>query len=380
MTNRLLLSALLVVSITLSGGARATAFSGIYVFGDSLSDSGSDLNLSSAIHSVNPAFPIVPGAPADLAGRFSNGPVAVEYLANILGLPLTPHYVTPPFLGGQTAGTNYAQGGATTGSENASLPGSLGNNLSTGFKGVTGEVKDYRNSVATANPTALYIVWGGPNDFIHPGSTATLPSCKTAINPAICTGVTNLANAVGLLASMGAEHILVPNMPDLGVTPKSIAAGPATVAAAHSLSAAFDAALAVALLNLSAQSPGVIVPVDTFSLVDQIVHDPSAFGFLDVSHPCLTGSSADSTSSISAACTMTGADHYLFWDDIHPTTRVDMILAGQLGLALGVPEPASAVLLAIGLTLLVSLRYRRFQGCERADVLLGEPGHRGQSG
>jgi phospholipase/lecithinase/hemolysin len=353
MANRIFLSMILTVLLAAPTVARATPFSGIYVFGDSLSDSGSDLNLSSAIHSVNPAFPIVPGAPANLPGRFSNGEVAVEYVAGALGLSLTPHYVTPPFLGGVTGGTNYAQGGATTGLENASLPGALGN-LPTGFKGVTAEVNDYRNAVAAADPLALYVVWGGPNDFVHPGSTMILPSCVAAINPAICTGVTNLANAVGLLASMGAEHILVPNMPDLGVTPLSIAAG--TVAQAHALSAAFDAALAAALLNLGAQFPGVIVPFDTFSLIDQVVQNPAAFGLVDVTHSCLTGSSADAASAISPACAAIGPDHYLFWDEIHPTTRGDLILAGLFERALGVPEPGSIALVALALAILVSPR------------------------
>lgn len=353
MANRMFLSIMLTVLLAAPTVVRATPFSGIYVFGDSLSDSGSDLNLSSAIHSVNPAFPIVPGAPADLPGRFSNGQVAVEYVAGALGLPLAPHYVTPPFLGGVTAGTNYAQGGATTGLENASLPGSLGN-LPTGFKGITAEVNDYRNSVAAADPLALYVVWGGPNDFIHPGSTAILPSCVAAANPAICTAVTNLANDVGLLASMGAEHILVPNMPDLGVTPESIAAG--NVAQAHALSVAFDAALATALLNLAVQFPGVIVPFDTFSLLDQVVQNPAAFGLVDAMHSCLTGSSADATSVISASCAAIGPDHFLFWDEIHPTTRADFILAGQFERALGVPEPASVALFAVALVMLVSSR------------------------
>lgn len=355
MVNKLLRGIVLMASLVLTMGAGAMPFSAMYVFGDSLSDNGNDLNLSSAIHGVNPAFPIVPGAPADLPGRFSNGKVAVEYLAGALGLPLTPHYVTPPFLGGLTAGNNYAQGGATTGLENASLPATV-SGLPTGFKGTTAEINDYRSSVAAADPSALYVVWAGPNDFIHPGSTAILPSCVASPSPSICTGVTNVVNDVALLAGMGASHILVPNMPDLGVTPLAINSG--TTPSATALSVAFDANLAAGLLGISSIFPGVIIPFDVFSLVDLLVANPAAFGFSDVTHSCLSGSSADSASIISAACAAAGPGQYLFWDDVHPTTQADMILAAGFERALGVPEPASVALLALGLAMLVTLRAR----------------------
>src|SRR5215217_7794985 len=54
------------------------AFDHVVVFGDSLSDAGN-------------------------AGRFTNGPVWVEYLAQKLGLPLNP---------ARAGGTNFAVGGA----------------------------------------------------------------------------------------------------------------------------------------------------------------------------------------------------------------------------------------------------------------------------
>ena len=76
--------------------AQASAYSQLYVFGDSLSDTG---NLFAATGGTNPIPPY-------FNGRFSNGPVWVETLAASLGLP-----VNPSLLGG----TNYAFAGAVTG-------------------------------------------------------------------------------------------------------------------------------------------------------------------------------------------------------------------------------------------------------------------------
>ena len=57
-----------------------TSYSGLVIFGDSLSDPGNILSLTTAFTRDTP-FPTFPGA----AGRFSNGPAWTEYLASGLG-------------------------------------------------------------------------------------------------------------------------------------------------------------------------------------------------------------------------------------------------------------------------------------------------------
>ena len=74
-------------------------FSGMYSFGDSLSDVG---NISALTFRTFPAAPYV-------NGHFTNGPVWVEDLAASLGLPA----LGPSVLGG----TGFAYGGAETGAE-----------------------------------------------------------------------------------------------------------------------------------------------------------------------------------------------------------------------------------------------------------------------
>ena len=82
--------------------ATAATFSQIYVFGDSLSDTGNSLKATG-----------IPPSPPYFQGRSSNGPVWSEYLADDLGL--TPQQQT-----------NYAFGGANSGSDNTLVPGLQG--------------------------------------------------------------------------------------------------------------------------------------------------------------------------------------------------------------------------------------------------------------
>ncbi len=340
--------------------ASAGAFDSIYVFGDSLSDGGSDLALSSSIHAVAPSFPLIPGA--GVGGHFSSGPVAVEYLASALGLPLTPHYLSAPFLGGLTGGTNYAQGGASSGLTNAAVPGTLmigPNTVSTGFKGVLGEVGDYLAASPVADPNALYVVWGGSNDILYYGMTPVVPSCATSSNPFICSAVTNTTNSIAALLAAGAHHILVPNLPDIGKTPTALAGGPIASAQAEALSIAFNTGLATALAGLGTAYPGDIVPFDTFSFFTQVIGNPSAYGFSDVTDACLSGSVTDIASTVTAACAAAGVESYLFFDGVHPTTHGQQLLAGRFAAALGVPEPSEIALIALGVFALASTRRRR---------------------
>ena len=83
----------------------AEPISQVVVFGDSLSDNGTGfyaVTTAAAAAGVPGVFP-VPFSPPYDSGRFSNGPVAVERLAQQLGAPLV----------------DLAQGGATTGIGNS---------------------------------------------------------------------------------------------------------------------------------------------------------------------------------------------------------------------------------------------------------------------
>src|SRR6478672_1761377 len=117
---------------------RASAFSQLVAFGDSLSDAG---NVN------NQTFGISPGSPY-WQGRFSNGPVWIEDLAPSFSLSV-PTYSRA---GGANA-TNWAYGGAHTG------PGSITHVFFT-FPNVQTQINNYLNA-NNPNANQLFVVWAG---------------------------------------------------------------------------------------------------------------------------------------------------------------------------------------------------------------------------
>jgi len=267
--------------------ASAGSFA-VIAYGDSLSDNG---NLYGAI-----GYPPAPY----WNGRFSNGPVAVEQLATGLGAPLL----------------DFAWGGATTGSANY-----IGAILGLPLPGMKDEFDATIPSIpAGMAANSIFVVWGGANDFFMLGSPLD--------------AATNIDAYVNQLLGIGAKHILVPGIPDLGLTPEFHGLPDAT-----NWSLAFNAYL---LANLPSQA----TYLDTFALLHSMVNNPAAYGFTNVTQPCFDGSSV-----------CANPDQYLFWDGVHPTTAADAFLAEDMKTAV-TPEPSIVLLWGTGLLGLVFVTRR----------------------
>jgi phospholipase/lecithinase/hemolysin len=235
----------------------AAAFEHLVVFGDSLSDTGN-------------------------AGRFSNGPVWVEYLADRLGLTLSPS---------QRGGSNFAVGGARL--DPRSGPHSLRAQVDAFLK--------------RPKPSGrmLVIVYGGGNDLL---AAVGHPDGPTMVDGAVLA----LQGMVADLIAHGATDILVPNLPDVGITPEVQAQGSRAVAEGRTLASRFNAALEGALAEAAANSGVRLYRLDVWSMAERARGDPAAFGFVEIAKPC----------NPSGRC-----EGYLFWDHVHPTTQAHQRLA-----------------------------------------------------
>jgi len=300
-------------ALLLAAGLQAQSYSGIYAFGDSLSDAG---NVYTATGGT------IPGAPYS-DGRFTNGPVWVQDLSTSLGLGS----LTASLQGGN----DFAYGSAMTGS----LPGYTAEPQD--LTGPTGQISQFEALHPSANPTALYTIWIGSNDLSYILSNAGTPAAAAAD---AAVAVSNIDAAIASLAGEGAKDFLVLTVPDLGKVPDTIAEGPAAQAAASALSAEFDQALVSSLPYSSGLDISVL---NTYSLLDSVIADPSVYGFSNVTSPCVTGA-VEYVGGTACA----DPSQYLFWDGEHPTAG-GHALVGEAALSVVTPEPVTYTLIGVGL-------------------------------
>lgn len=305
--------------ILLSLGAHADDNSRQVIgFGDSLSDPG-NYYVEFEVSTTAPFEP-VPSAPYENKGfrfRFTDGKTWIERLAGELGNSKGGK----PALDEPLRFTNYAVGRARARAL-ADTPG-----LPPGFQPfhLTEQVERFLTDFGgNAPPDALYSVWIGSNDLFEaiavlefdPSSLSTLQIIEAAITRIFL----NLIE----LHSAGAKTFLVPNLPNAGVTP-AVLAQSATIPdlpfIAQMVSEQYNNALEDALITLELLFPDIqIIRLDVFSIVNEVVANPSAFGLTNVTDSCITPGVVED-----AICDR--PNKYLFWDFVHPTRTTHRILS-----------------------------------------------------
>jgi outer membrane lipase/esterase len=155
------------------------------------------------------------------------------------------------------------------------------------------------------------------------------------------------------LISSGAEHLLVPNVPNLGRTPEAMAAG--VSAQATQLALLWNTILAGMLQELSQETDANIYAYDAFGAVENIFANLDEFGFTNASEPC-----SSMIGMVQVGCAH--PDEFIFWDILHPTTAAhELIGDGAYELLasrhpVDVPLPATIWLLLPGMAMLLARR------------------------
>ena len=175
----------------------APNYSNIYIFGDSLSDTG---NFSSVVGNLPYPF---------YMNRISNGPVAVEILAEKLNLnaDASLHFINPQQLPNES-GTNYAVASAHALGAVPFPDPHLGAQL-TSF---------HLNHLYGAPPNALYVIFIGGNDVRATRKTLDDDIAKEIIQDA----ADSVQFAIHSLTLSGAKHFLLVNSPNISLLPEFI--------------------------------------------------------------------------------------------------------------------------------------------------------------
>lgn len=293
--------ALFAASVFTTLPAHAGLYSTVVAFGDSLSDVG-----NAGLMADRPATPTGPYAD----GRSTNGPVAAEVLASTLGASLR----------------SYAVAGALSGNGNADVT-----SADAGYNsGMLRQVQQYlADAGGASDPNALFLVFGGSNDFLSLLDTnpnAGLPEIVSTANDVFA----NLSSIVLTLYGTGARHFMLPLLPDLGAAPGVGDTTGEVSAAIAMVNDGFRQGFDLLLAGLG-DADVTFTVFDTFAAQQAITPQ-----FANTTSACLSGATV---------CSDPGS--HFFWDDLHPTDTVHALIGQQMAAA--VPEPAALALVALAL-------------------------------
>ncbi|NEO55223.1 MAG: SGNH/GDSL hydrolase family protein [Okeania sp. SIO3B5] len=313
-------------------------FSQMFIFGDSLSDTGNSFSQTGGVF---------PGNPLSFEGRFSNRPIWIESLASSLNLNPTAFFtnfsVSPD-------GANYATGGSLSGDQNILDDFPLG--LQQQLESFITPLLATDNS---ANSEALYTIWTGANDYLLDPLFTLGFTPQPDAPPNTDTTINNISNAIASLYNIGARNFLIPNLPSLGISPLATLTNTSNIL--NELTDEHNQKLEDAIAELNQSLVGAkIILLDVNSIVDEIFENPSQFNVTNTTDSwsdtvlafCPDAFLGADGSVESCDIDVPDSDEYLFWDIVHPTEVSNQIVADKALSALKsefqtVPEPTSTL-------------------------------------
>lgn len=211
-------------------------------------------------------------------------------------------------------GTNYAFGGAKAKKD--------ANFVLFTVPSVEKQINNHLQTNNKADPKALYTVWIGANDLIEAGNQKDIKQAVAILTEA----ATSEISSINRLHDAGASTILVPNLPDVGLTPRMLKDSESSMKSTRAATL-YNNMLFTGLNKSQAN----VVPANTFALLQETVAHKEAFGFQNANdYAC---KDVSSLLPLSTQCkkefwkTPTANETYVFADDIHPAGRTHRILA-----------------------------------------------------
>jgi len=275
-------------------------FHHMVIFGDSLSDNG---------NSYERTQHFVPQTPPYFQGRFSDGPVWAELLAQTLSPDAS-------FL------QDYALGGAGVTAEDEDIDGlfTLGN-----------QVKDYLNqSNQVVREDDLFVIWIGANNYL------ILPDDEKETVETVKLGT---ANALDKLLAAGAKNFIVINLPELSKTPFAQSLSEEDFDKISRYTLKHNQMLDKLIADYQKEYPDVHWKLyDIHTMFNKVLVSPESYGFSNVSDTCFE---EDLSASLKMRPVIrmeklynieppSGCEDYLFFDPVHPTAKAHRIMAMEI--------------------------------------------------
>jgi outer membrane lipase/esterase len=193
-----------------------------------------------------------------------------------------------------------------------------------------------------ADSGALYSVWAGGNDlFTQFGLLQAGVITQQELLAAMGLAATQLAGGVAQLQGAGAHNLMVFNLPDAGKTPDGIGTGQG--AAISQVVNVFNTTLNAGLNQVG----GNVIRVNIFQLLNEVIADPSRYGFTNVTgRACNNDFGGRPYALFCTPDTLVSPDApetFLFADGNHPTTAGMRLIAQLAASMIEGPQMMSAL-------------------------------------
>ncbi|XP_042480038.1 GDSL esterase/lipase 7-like [Macadamia integrifolia] len=309
----------------------------LYVFGDSLVDSGNnDFLNTSAKANYKPYGIDFPDGPT---GRFTNGNTCADFLAQYLGLPFVPPYLglSEAQKSKTTTGMNYASGSAGILRKSGSAIGmnlalqiqielfqeTVNHYLPKNFK-TNDELLQYLSK-------SIFVVDIGSNDYLNNYLQPAHYNSSHLYSPAQFAGILlkELRRSLQDLYHLGARKFLVFNIASIGCTPALLYSKKLTSGCAedvNQLISLYNEGLPDMLQNLTSSLQGSNFVLGEFyaSSYDSN-QNPSKYGFTTRSPCCVINTTTAQCIQDVQPCL--DRTTHIYWDAVHPTQESNFLFA-----------------------------------------------------
>lgn len=315
------------------------AYSGVYVFGDSLVDSGNALKLAEWYGGL-PLTDLPEGAPTVedgyFKGRFSDGYTFVDLISNkaigVVTKPIFPYNYEDPWLGVPIApfasdpsgnNLNFAYGGSHIRQGDEAVPD------------LDGQTDAFRDAVDGDAPSgALYLITTGGNDIRDLAPTGSNPVSQAEAYAELQRCADELFDELAQLVDHGARNIVITGIPDVGLIPRYDRDGDGVLNSIEQMRS--DAATDYSIY-LDALIRNEVVPA-LKSLGANVTYVP-VMDYIDAAGNLVTGALNANLPTIAALHGLTTEElsqnllqhkELLFFDHVHPNAQAHALLGAYM--------------------------------------------------
>ncbi|PIN11590.1 hypothetical protein CDL12_15806 [Handroanthus impetiginosus] len=339
----ILVNLVLVILYFRSNVVSAEKHTAFFIFGDSTVDPGNNNYIETIPENQANYKPYGQnGFFKDPTGRFSDGRIIVDFLAEYAKLPIIPPFLDPS--ADYSYGVNFASGGAgilSTTNERQAID--LKTQLKY-FEEVEKQLKEKLGNKETEEviSNAVYFFSMGSNDYL--GGYLGNPKMQKLHHPEQYVGMVigNLTKAIQGLYEKGARKFGFLSLSPLGCLPVLRAMNPNAVEGgcfeqANSLALAHNNALKTVLTNLEYLLKDFkYCNSDFFAWLHDRINNPTNYGFREGVNACCGSGPHGGVNTCGGTKTVTtyelcdNSNDYVWWDSFHPTERIHQQFAEAL--------------------------------------------------